>query len=83
VPQGHDERAIREVGLDLLRSEDVTEPVAETATRWRAARAQRASDLGWLEGEPRFQGQQRFLEVTATLARERRLSRWLFLATRS
>lgn len=83
VPHGHDERMIREVGLDLLRAEDVTDPVAEIATRWRAAREHRAGDLGWLEGELRFTGQQKFLEVTATLARERRLLRQLFLATRT
>ena len=35
-----------------------------------------------IEGDETFEGQQRFLDVTARLAEERRLSRFVFVATR-
>jgi SAM-dependent methyltransferase len=80
VPPGEDERLLRQAGLRPLAVEDATENMAAVAERWRAARAERAEALREIEGEPTFDGQQRFLEVTARLARERRLSRFVYLA---
>jgi SAM-dependent methyltransferase len=80
VPDGEDERVLREVGLRVLEVEDGTENMATVADRWRAARAKHAEALREIEGDETFDGQQRFLEVTATLARERRLSRFVYLA---
>jgi SAM-dependent methyltransferase len=80
VPPGEDERLLRDAGLRPLAVEDATENMAAVAQRWLAARASRAGTLREIEGEQTFDGQQRFLEVTARLARERRLSRFVFLA---
>jgi SAM-dependent methyltransferase len=80
VPLGEDERLLREAGLDVVAVEDATENMAAVAERWLAARARRAAPLRAIEGDDTFDGQQRFLDVAAGLARERRLSRFVFLA---
>ena len=83
APPGEDERLLREAGLDLIRCDDATDNMASVAGRWRAARAERGDDLRRVEGDATFEGQQNFLEVTARLAAERRLSRLAFLAARA
>lgn len=80
VPLGEDERLLRKAALRPLGIEDATENMAAVAERWLAARAKRAGTLREIEGEQTFDGQQRFLEVAARLARERRLSRFVYLA---
>ncbi len=80
VPHGEDERLLREAGLRVIKVEDATENMAKLAGRWLAARAKRAEALRQIEGDDTFDGQQRFLEVAAILARERRLSRFVYLA---
>jgi len=54
--------------------------MAAVAERWLTARADRAGALREIEGDQTYDGQQRFLEVAARLARERRLSRFIYLA---
>jgi len=80
VPIGADERAIQAAGLKLLQKEDVTENMAVIAERRRIARESRGSALREIEGEETFEGQQRFLAVAAQLAKERRLSRFVYVA---
>jgi SAM-dependent methyltransferase len=80
VPPGEDERLLREAGLDVVAVEDATENMAAVAERWLAARARRAAPLRAIEGDDTFDGQQRFLDVAAGLARDRRLSRFVYLA---
>jgi ubiquinone/menaquinone biosynthesis C-methylase UbiE len=80
VPVGYDQRVIQKCGLRLLLSEDVTENMAKIAHNRGAARAARADDLRRVEGEEIFEKQQRFFEVAARIARERRLSRFLYVA---
>ena len=80
LPLGEDERLLKEAGFRVLTIEDATENMAEMARRWREARANRERALRKLEGDDSFEGQQRFLEVASTLARERRLSRFIYLA---
>jgi SAM-dependent methyltransferase len=80
VPPGEDERLLGEAGLRVVAVEDATENMATVAERWLAARAKRADALREIEGDETFDGQQRFLEVTARLARERRLSRFVHVA---
>jgi SAM-dependent methyltransferase len=80
VPPGDDERLLREAGLDVVAVEDATENMAAVAERWLAARARRAAPLRAIEGDDTFDGQQRFLDVAAGLARDRRLSRFVYLA---
>lgn len=80
TPSGEDERLIQEAGFALVRKLDVTENNAVVPKRWYDARARRRDELIKLEGEAEFEKTQRFLSVVHTLASERRLSRFAFLA---
>ena len=83
VPRGYDELAIAEAGLHLLLALDVTENMAKVADGRHRARAARAERLREIEGDQPFESEQEFLSVTATLAREGRLSRHAFVAQKS
>lgn len=76
-------RMLADAGLGLTIEEDRTEALATIASNWHAARMKREIDLRRIEGDATFEGQQQFLEMTARLGRERRLSRLAYLATRS
>ena len=80
VPVGYDQRVIQESGLRLLLSEDVTENMAVIAQNRGEARGRRADALRRIEGDEVFEKQQRFFEVAARIAKERRLSRFLYVA---
>jgi len=77
---GENERVIAASGFKLLRADDTTENTAEIARLWHDARAKRKDALISIEGEANFVGLQKFLMCTHTLAAERRLSRFLYLA---
>jgi len=79
-PLRANEQMLEQAGFELLSVEDRTENMANMAGRWRAARAERASELRGIEGEAAFEGQQTFFEVAERLASERRLSRLAFSA---
>lgn len=83
VPAGEDERILAEAGLHVLDVQDATENMAQLAARRGAARAKRSEALRRIEGDDTFEGQQRFFEVAAALGRERRLSRFAYLAERT
>lgn len=83
VPAGYDERLLAQAGFGSIEVHDRTENMAAMASRWREAREERADELRRVEGDGTFEGQQTFLEVTARLASERRLSRFAFRAVRS
>jgi len=80
VPKGVNEALLKEAGFTIERVDDRTENMAQNAGGWLAARARREKELKAVEGEATFEGQQRFLETAATLARERRLSRLAIVA---
>lgn len=80
VPRGASEALLREEGFDVRRIEDRTANMALIARRWHSARAAAAADLCRVEGEDAFAGQQKFLDVAATLAAEARLSRLAYFA---
>jgi SAM-dependent methyltransferase len=82
TPVGCNERLLAESGFELREVRDVTEAVTTVSRRWRAARAELRPELVTLEGEEAFDGLQAFLEAVHTLASERRLSRFMYLATR-
>lgn len=82
VPAGIDERLLAAAGFEVVTTADRTENMARIAARWRAARDARAGELRRVEGDLTFEGQQRFFEVAARLADERRLSRLAFHARR-
>ena len=83
VPVDYDRRLLADCGLRLLVCEDATQNMADLAERRRAARASRAALLRQLEGEETYEKQQDFFEVAARIARERRLSRFLYIAQKA
>jgi SAM-dependent methyltransferase len=80
VPLGEDERLLELTGLRLVKREDLTENMAILAKRRFAARGAREDALKEIEGSRDYQAQQEFLRVVELLARERRLSRFVYLA---
>jgi SAM-dependent methyltransferase len=82
TPFGHNERLLSESGFEVREVRDVTDAVATVARRWRDAREKRRAALSALEGAEHFDSLQRFLDAVHTLAGERRLSRFLYLAVK-
>jgi SAM-dependent methyltransferase len=80
VPRDYDKRVIAQCGLGLLICEDVTANMASIAERRGAARAAREPALREIEGDQVYEGQQEFLAVAARIAREGRLSRFLYVS---
>jgi SAM-dependent methyltransferase len=74
------EELLAEAGFDLLSREDLTESTATVARRWADARQHFSEQLVADEGAATFEGVQRFLEASHVLARERRLSRYAYVA---
>lgn len=82
TPLGHNERLLQQAGFAVHEVRDSTDAVAAVSERWRSARERRRAALVALEGDEKFGGLQRFLEAVHTLAGERRLSRYLYVAAR-
>ena len=80
APPGENERLLAGAGLRVAEVRDLTDDTAELARRWHDARAARAAELREIEGDSQFEAQQRFLDTASILARERRLSRFLYVA---
>lgn len=80
TPVGCNERLIEQSGFSLLTVQDATDAVASVSQRWRTARAKRREPLVALEGQEKFDGLQQLFLAVHTLARERRLSRYVYLA---
>ena len=80
APAGENERLLSGAGLTTVDVEDTTDQLAEIASRRRDARADRSEALRQIEGDGAFEGRQRFFDVVALLARERRLSRLAYTA---
>jgi len=83
VPHGFDERAIAQCGLKLLLCEDVTANMAKVAEARHAARAVRSTVLREIEGDAEYESQQEFLAVGARIAREGRLSRFVYVSEKA
>ena len=83
VPRGYDELTIAECGFQLLLYEDVTANMEKVAGSRHTARAARSVELRKIEGDEVFAAEQQFLEVTARLASEGRLSRFVFVAAKA
>ena len=82
VPPGVDEVLLKKAGYAIERVENRTENMASTAAAWLTARRRREADLRAIEGDTVFEGQNRFLQTAASLAADRRLSRFAILAFR-
>ena len=76
------EGLISQAGCELVRREDLTENMASMAGRWHNARAHFRAELVADEGDATFEAVQGFLSACHVLARERRLSRYAYLAER-
>jgi SAM-dependent methyltransferase len=82
TPLGCNERLLQESGFVVREVRDVTPAVAAVSARWRDARDELRAALVALEGAETFDGVQRFLAAAHLLSHERRLSRFMYLATR-
>jgi cyclopropane fatty-acyl-phospholipid synthase-like methyltransferase len=80
VPHGYDECVIAKCGLQLLVCEDVTANMAKVAEARHTARASRSDALHEIEGDQAYDSQQEFLAVAARVAREGRLSRFVYVS---
>jgi SAM-dependent methyltransferase len=79
-PPGENERLLDSAGFRLLGVVDSTANAQLIAGRWREARGNRAGALIAIEGQTNFEGLQHFLATVATLNKERRLLRSIYLA---
>lgn len=83
VPYGCDKRIIAECGLRLVACEDRTSNMAEVAERRKNARESRSAALRRNEGDLVYENQQAFLSLAARVAREGRLSRFVYVAEKT
>lgn len=83
VPCGYDERIIAQCGLRLVACEDRTSNMAEIAERRKNARESRGAALRPIEGDAVYENQQTFLSLTAQVARDARLSRFVYVAEKA
>ncbi len=80
TPPRQDQLWLEEAGFKLLLKKDVTRQMAEVSERWHDARARHKDAMIKMEGKEAYSGLQRFFALVHTVASERRLSRFLFLA---
>ena len=83
VPHGYDDRVMAQCGLSLLMREDVTGNVARVAEARHTARELRRTALCEIEGEREYERQQEFLATAARVAREGRLSRFVYVSKKT
>ena len=80
VPPGYNERALELAGFRLIEVQDRTPGLLENAGGRLAARAAHRVELEAMEGQTRFEDEQRLLETVVALAGRGALSRMMFLA---
>jgi SAM-dependent methyltransferase len=80
---GVNERLLRSAGFTEMRTEDVTDNMAQVAAARRRARSHHIAELDRLEGTDARAAYDEYLRVVAALAHERRLTRLAHLAFRS
>ena len=83
VPKNYDEDVIAQSGLRLLMRRDLTANMAKVAEKRRAAREARNAAVRQIEGDRAYEAQQNFLAMTACLAEEGRLSRFVYVSERA
>jgi SAM-dependent methyltransferase len=80
VPQGFNERMMREAGFLLIESGDRTDSLLKIASGRLAARLAHRSELEPVEGNAKFERQQRYLETVIGLSQRGAVSRMMYLA---
>jgi ubiquinone/menaquinone biosynthesis C-methylase UbiE len=78
-PPGENERLMKQAVFGDVRAIDTTTSAARIAQRWHDAREKRREALVAAEGEPNFEGLQRFLSCVRILTEERRLLRFVYV----
>ena len=81
-PPGENERLMERAGFRQIRVTDTTASAARIAKRWHQAREKRKEELVTAEGNINFEGLQRFLSCVHTLTGEKRLLRYLYVASK-
>lgn len=81
-PLGENERLIERAGFSQIHGTDTTDSATRIAQRWHHAREKRMEELVAVEGNLNFEGLQRFLSCVQLLTSERRLLRYLYIASR-
>jgi len=81
-PPGENERLMERAGFDEIEARDTTSSAASIAAKWREAREKRRGELVASEGQANFEGLQRFLSCVHMLTAERRLLRYLYVASK-
>jgi SAM-dependent methyltransferase len=80
TPAGVHEKLIQNAGFVDLHVEDLTDTIAAVSQRWHDAREKRRTQLLQIEKSSEFETLQGMLAVAHTLASERRLSRFAYIA---
>jgi len=81
-PPGENERLVARAGFRKTHVSDTTDNAARIAQRWHDARNKRKEELVAAEGNTNFEGLQRFLSCVQLLTSERRLLRYLYVASK-
>jgi ubiquinone/menaquinone biosynthesis C-methylase UbiE len=81
-PPGENERLLERAKFQHIRVKDTTESAARIARQWYHAREKRKEELVLAEGDTNFEGLQRFLSCVHVLTSEKRLLRYLYVATK-
>jgi SAM-dependent methyltransferase len=80
VPSGFNEELLKRCGFRILEQRDRTDGVIQNASGRIRAREKYRSELLAIEGEVRFEQQQKYLETVVNLAERKALSRISYLA---
>ena len=81
-PPGENERLVARAGFCKTHVSDTTDNAARIAQRWHDARDKRKEELVAAEGNTNFEGLQRFLSCVQLLTSEKRLLRYLYIASK-
>jgi ubiquinone/menaquinone biosynthesis C-methylase UbiE len=81
-PPGENERLMERAKFRHIRVKDTTENAARIAKQWYHAREKRKEELVAAEGNTNFEGLQRFLSCVHLLTSEKRLLRYLYVASK-
>jgi SAM-dependent methyltransferase len=81
-PPRENERLLERAGFCQIRVSDTTDSAARIAQRWHRARENRKAELIAAEGNVNFEGLQQFLSCVNILTSEKRLMRYLYVASK-
>ena len=81
-PPGENERLMERAGFRDIRVTDTTDSAVRIAKQWHHAREKRKEELVAAEGSTNFEGLQRFLSCVQLLTSEKRLLRYLYIASK-